>query len=377
MGEFAKRAAPVLGWEDRLKNQQERLGKFIPSSQEEATAKAVKNIEQNKALIYSLGYELRKRQREAEGVQELLPRPDETLGVPGREVVISLPRADTPPALEETTARVRKLRKRAQEEVTVALRASKPDEDYSPEQLRKGMEVEKEHTDNPTAKKIISKNHLDEFGNYYTGLKNMEKKLEEKKAGIVSMFTSPIGETLEDLKLRTLQKLDRQRTSLMRTTSDPSTLPWYYSGMVSQAPKTFMSGYSDAEKAADKLRLEAVTKKMEEAQADFEKALSDEYRQSRGGIKTASCGEFIDGLARVHVKAAEGELNQALGVYLALASLLGQAAHSSAYDWVAKRDPARQKLDAFREAIKQRMRTQIAPVQVETPTPEVPGPELK
>jgi len=236
--------------------------------------------------------------------------------------------------------------------------------------------VEKEHTDNPVAKKIIAKDHLDEFNNYYTGLAEMEKGLEEKKAGILSMLSSPIGETMEDLKLHTMQKLDRQRASLMRTTSDPSTLPWYYSGMVSAAPKTFMSGYSDAEKEADKRRLEEITGKMESAQADFEKALADEYRQSRGGIKTASCGAFIDGLAQVHVKAAEGELNQALGAYLAVASLLGQTAHSSAYDWVSKRDPARQKLDAFREAIKQRMRMQIAPVQIESPTPEVPGPEI-
>ena len=49
-----------------------------------------------------------------------------------------------------------------------------PDEDFDPEQLSMGIEVEKEHTDNEDIAKAIAKDHLSEIPNYYTKLKAME-----------------------------------------------------------------------------------------------------------------------------------------------------------------------------------------------------------
>lgn len=52
---------------------------------------------------------------------------------------------------------------------------------YDPEQLKMGIEIEKEHfSDIPTRTKI-AKDHLREFPDYYTHLTAMEAKLKAKK----------------------------------------------------------------------------------------------------------------------------------------------------------------------------------------------------
>lgn len=56
---------------------------------------------------------------------------------------------------------------------------TRSDDDYDKEQLKIGIEVEKEHSKNETIAKIIAKDHLDEFPNYYTGLDDMEAELEK------------------------------------------------------------------------------------------------------------------------------------------------------------------------------------------------------
>lgn len=50
------------------------------------------------------------------------------------------------------------------------LEKDRPDENYNPEQLNRGIEVEMEHTSDPTAAKEIAKDHLDEVSDYYTKL---------------------------------------------------------------------------------------------------------------------------------------------------------------------------------------------------------------
>ena len=49
-----------------------------------------------------------------------------------------------------------------------------PDEDFDPEQLAIGIEIEKEHTDNEDIAKAIAKDHLSEMPDYYTKLKTIE-----------------------------------------------------------------------------------------------------------------------------------------------------------------------------------------------------------
>lgn len=53
----------------------------------------------------------------------------------------------------------------------------KPRSEYDQEQMRMGIEVEKEHTDSEEVAANIAMNHLDEFPTYYTGLKEMEARL--------------------------------------------------------------------------------------------------------------------------------------------------------------------------------------------------------
>lgn len=52
---------------------------------------------------------------------------------------------------------------------------------YDPDQLRMGIEIEMEHTDDPGIAEKIAKDHLSEFSNYYTALKEMEDKLRDEK----------------------------------------------------------------------------------------------------------------------------------------------------------------------------------------------------
>lgn len=51
----------------------------------------------------------------------------------------------------------------------------RPDSDYDPEQLKAGIKVEMEHTDNKEIAKFITKDHLEEMSQYYTHLIEMEK----------------------------------------------------------------------------------------------------------------------------------------------------------------------------------------------------------
>ena len=45
---------------------------------------------------------------------------------------------------------------------------------FNPEQIKMGIEVEKEHTDSPAIAQQIAKDHLSEIPDYYTRLKKME-----------------------------------------------------------------------------------------------------------------------------------------------------------------------------------------------------------
>jgi len=285
MGEFAKRAAEVLEpWELELERQQKKLYKKIPSSKEEATTSAINRINELRQKSYMAGYLMRHLRSEEEETKRLLP--EDSVGVPGREISLALP---------------------------------------------------------------------------------------EKKAGALDALTRPLRETAEDLKMHASQRIDEEKERLTRTTSDPGTLPWYYPMMALTAPNAFAEGFRKAEKDIDAEELARINERLVKAKAEFEKALEEEYSQS-GSLKVSSAraqsaGEMIDGLAQMHVKCAEGELNQILGTYLALAALLGQGAHMTAKEWAEKRDPKRQKLKLVREAVRQRMRSYMPPIRVEAGEP--------
>lgn len=338
MGWFAKLAAEVEPWEKRLQEQAAALSTKIPSSEAEAALTAQKNIEDAQRKAYLAGYVFRKMRQQANPVESPL--------LPGSELA----------GAERLTLQIPT---KMAERIEVVKQDTKKDSDYSPQQLQLGKETEKEHTTNNKLAKAIAKDHLEEIPNYYTELEKMEKE------SMLGAFVNPLMEFGQDVKLRAMEKLDEMKADATRTTSDPSTLPWYYPALVSNLPKNFMSGFSQAEKEQDTARLDQVTQEMTQAQKEFDQALQDEYSAAKG-LKTASAGEFLDGLAQVFVKSADGELNQILGAYLAAASLMGQATHSVGYDWAAKRDPKRQELEAYQDAARQRLRAYPIPLQIET-----------
>jgi len=51
-----------------------------------------------------------------------------------------------------------------------------PDSDFDEGQLKKGVEVESEHTNHPDIAKAIAKAHLASCDRYYDYLKDMEKE---------------------------------------------------------------------------------------------------------------------------------------------------------------------------------------------------------
>jgi hypothetical protein len=289
MGEFArlaKAAAAERTWEEKLQEQQKRLGEFIPSSEQEATSKALANIAKFREDAFRMGYGARLRKHMESGTESLLEDP--TLGVPGREVVIDLPAT------------------------------------------KRGW---------------------------------YDPRLRSKEAGILSPLIDPAVETAEDLYTGARNKAEEKLERLTRTTSDPTTLPWYAPHMALSAPTYAIEGYRQAEKDRQAQLLAALEKRVESSRKEFDKALKEEYTLSR---KQASAGEVVDLLARFHVKRAEGGLNQALGYYLALAALAAKGTHMATKDWVESRDPRHQYASALKELVKERMRQNPPPIQVAT-----------
>lgn len=50
-----------------------------------------------------------------------------------------------------------------------------PDDKFDPDQLKLGIKIEHEHTNNPILAKAIAKDHLFEIPDYYTRLVKMER----------------------------------------------------------------------------------------------------------------------------------------------------------------------------------------------------------
>lgn len=196
----------------------------------------------------------------------------------------------------------------------------------------------------------------------------VEDKMWSKEAGIFGALTDPIRYGAQDAKAELARIADESIGEGTRTTSDPKTLPWYYPAMAATVPHAFTSGYRKAETDAETSIKSEMAKRVESARMDFEKALEEEYRHSRRfkeGSAVETPGELIDGLAQLHIeKKAEGELNTAAGMYLALATLLGMGSYQLGKSWTEKNDPRYQRLKAMKDVIKQRMRQKPLPILV-------------
>ena len=62
------------------------------------------------------------------------------------------------------------------EKIPVGKHNDVPDEKFNSLELKKGILIEMEHTDNKEIAKAISKDHLSEIPDYYTRLKKMESE---------------------------------------------------------------------------------------------------------------------------------------------------------------------------------------------------------
>lgn len=182
-----------------------------------------------------------------------------------------------------------------------------------------------------------------------------DPRLASKEAGILGALLDPIRNGAEELRLDVQHGAKQKLNELTATTSDPKTLPWYYPAAALTVPSAFSEGYQRADDDVDTRMHADLDKRVAILKKQFEEALKSEYHEAKG-TKVASAGELIDGLAKSHVKQAEGEMNQATGLYLALAALLGQGAYHVGRSWTEKNDPRRQKLKAVEDMVKQRAR---------------------
>lgn len=189
----------------------------------------------------------------------------------------------------------------------------------------------------------------------------------EKKA-LLGAVTDPLRYGLQDLRTQLHRAADEKREELTKVTDEPSTLPWYYPSLALNLPKSFVSGYRKADEDYAAHQHALMDAKLESARKSFEQALAEEYSSSR---KTASAGAFVAGLADALIKEGEGEANQALGAYLALAAVLGLGTHTAAKRWVERHDPRYQQARAVQQMVSQRMRGTPPPILVSsTPATE-------
>jgi len=88
----------------------------------------------------------------------------------------------------------------------------KPDEKYDAEQLRKGIKIESEHTDDSNIAKEIAKDHLEEDPLYYNKLENMEKSFNKeskimKNSGVLKeKLTNVIREWMKNKNIKSLKE---------------------------------------------------------------------------------------------------------------------------------------------------------------------------
>ena len=203
---------------------------------------------------------------------------------------------------------------------------------------------------------------------------SLPAQLPTEKVALLGAVTGPIRNALEDAKLELESAADNKRRAATRITSDPMTIPSFAPSIAMTVPSAFAGGFRAADKTLDDKAKSDIDAQIEAAKHEFEQALHSEY----SGRKVANAGELIDALAdHFLTKEADGELNKALGMYLAAAALMGQGAHATAKNWVEGHDPRHQRAKALQEAIRMKAHANPAPILVAPPTPVDVLPEME
>lgn len=100
--------------------------------------------------------------------------------------------------------------KEGEEKVKGGLAEGMLDSSFPKSQLRKGVKVEKEHTNDPQVAKEITKDHLEENSAYYDHLKDMEQKMDKASA---PNRVARLGKSISNLTNK-LPGIDRAGTQL-------------------------------------------------------------------------------------------------------------------------------------------------------------------
>jgi predicted GNAT family acetyltransferase len=79
----------------------------------------------------------------------------------------------------------------------ITCRDDRPDENYDSLELETGIEIEMEHTGDRDIAKHIAKDHLDEFGDYYSNLVEMEHKLKNRTVSVEDADGSVQGKSCD------------------------------------------------------------------------------------------------------------------------------------------------------------------------------------
>jgi len=180
--------------------------------------------------------------------------------------------------------------------------------------------------------------------------------LPEKAAG----FMDTLRDQYEDLRKNFM--LDKER--LMRTTSDPATVPWLGPALSVGIPTSFVKGRDEADAVANDIKKKELDVQVAKAKQEFEEALSAEMT---GGKQASTAGEFLDGMAQLHIKEAfmeEGDAAKLLNYYLAAAGLLGKGGDLLGYNIMSRADPRRIEAKALESAVRERMRENPTPIYV-------------
>ena len=198
-----------------------------------------------------------------------------------------------------------------------------------------------------------------------------DSRLLSKEAGPI---TDPIRHGTEDIVAELMRYLSEKKEETTKVTTDPSTHPAYYPALALGVPKAFTTGYRTAGKEMQEETRQKVDTELEHAKKEFEQALSGEYDQNKiEGSAEPKVAAFIDGVAKMYVKEAEGELNQLTNMYLGLATLLGSGAFAVGHNWAEGHDKSLQELKAMREYLRRRAYVH-PPVVIAEPEK---GPEVK
>jgi len=145
-----------------------------------------------------------------------------------------------------------------------------PDENFNLKQLKAGIEVEMEHTDDKDLAKQIAKAHLAEFQNYYIELKKMEDRMKSKE----SLFKEV--EKMES-------EIKKNKNPIQRNPSNPRN-PNYEIEGADNVPEDKEAGKLIAEIESLEREMKGVTETAKPYQAPVRKPQKSDNMESPDGI---------------------------------------------------------------------------------------------